>query len=273
MNRVISNWKNPLEFVMPSGEFIKNFRGRQSFSFSNSEFRDEAFEQFGLKNVETEPMYQNFIGNHFLEGAYTHLHRDKAPEGKCHVRVNWMIKKPPQGGNPVLANRVYPVNEGDLWICFASEEFHASTPIFGGERVICSFGGLVDRQEALKLKESICMSQPDIKIGCVANLYSRMMHFRKAGDIEEGHAHQFDHLTLLAKGKLKVTVDGKTTEFVAPHMIYIHKDKFHVLEALTDETVAYCIHALRDKETNDILDPDMIPEGVDPLLYADRIAN
>jgi quercetin dioxygenase-like cupin family protein len=108
----------------------------------------------------------------------------------------------------------------------------------------------------------------EIKIGCVANLFSRMMHFRKAGDIEVGHKHQFDHLTLLAKGKLKVTVEGVVTDFTAPNMIYIHKDKIHELEALTDETVAYCIHALRDKETNDILDPSMIPNGVLPISIA-----
>lgn len=110
---------------------------------------------------------------------------------------------------------------------------------------------------------------PEIKIGCVANLYSRMMHFRKAGDIEIGHTHQFDHLTLLAKGKLKVTVEGQVTEFTAPHMIYIHKDKVHELEALVDETVAYCIHALRDgDEVEDIIDPSMVPAGVDVRTMA-----
>jgi hypothetical protein len=107
---------------------------------------------------------------------------------------------------------------------------------------------------------------PAIQIGCVANLYSRMMHFRKAGDIEIGHTHQFDHLTLLAKGKLKVTVEGVATEFTAPHMIYIRADKVHELVALADETVAYCIHALRDGNgVDDIIDPSMIPEGVSAL--------
>jgi quercetin dioxygenase-like cupin family protein len=112
------------------------------------------------------------------------------------------------------------------------------------------------------------MSQPTVHLGCVANLFSRMMHFAKAGDIEMGHTHQFDHLTLLAKGKLKVTVEGTASEFTAPHMIYIHKDKRHELQALTDDTVAYCIHALRDKDTGGILDPSMIPAGVDPLSMA-----
>lgn len=112
------------------------------------------------------------------------------------------------------------------------------------------------------------MESPEIKIGYVANLWSRMMHFKKAGDTEIGHTHQFDHLTLLAKGKLKVTVDGVVTEFTAPHMIYIKADKVHELEAMTDETVAYCIHALRDKDTSEILDPSMIPDGVNPLSIA-----
>lgn len=115
------------------------------------------------------------------------------------------------------------------------------------------------------------MTSPLVHIGCVANLYSRMMYFRKAGDIEIGHAHQFDHLTLLAKGKLKITVEGQVTEFTAPHMIYIHKDKIHELVAMVDDTVAYCIHALRDKENNEILDPSMIPAGVNPLSLAGPI--
>lgn len=115
------------------------------------------------------------------------------------------------------------------------------------------------------------MSQPIVHIGCVANLFSRMMRFEKAGDTEIGHMHQFDHLTLLAKGKLKVTVEGQVTEFTAPHMIYIHKDKVHELEALADETVAYCIHALRDKDSGDILDPSMIPAGGSPLSMAQPV--
>jgi quercetin dioxygenase-like cupin family protein len=100
-----------------------------------------------------------------------------------------------------------------------------------------------------------------------------MMHFKQAGNMEMGHMHQFDHLTLLAKGKLKVTVEGVATEFTAPHMIYIRADKVHELVALADETVAYCIHALRDKENNDILDPSMIPAGVNPLSMAGQICS
>jgi quercetin dioxygenase-like cupin family protein len=107
------------------------------------------------------------------------------------------------------------------------------------------------------------MAFPIIKLGCVANLFTRQMHFLKSGDIEYGHTHQFDHLTLLSAGKLQVTVDGKATDFIAPQMIYIAKDKVHELVALEDNTVTYCIHALRFGENvEDIIDPEMVPEGV-----------
>lgn len=116
------------------------------------------------------------------------------------------------------------------------------------------------------------MNNPEVQIGCVANLYARAMVFKQSGDVEQGHTHSFDHLTLLATGKLQVTVDGRTTVFSAPHMIYINKDKMHELVALEDNTIAYCIHALRDKETHDILDPSMIPEGVHPTTLSVPIA-
>lgn len=114
-----------------------------------------------------------------------------------------------------------------------------------------------------------------VKLGCVANLYTRQMHFENSGDIENGHTHPFDHLTLLASGSLKVIVNEKITEFKAPHMIYIRAELEHQLMALEDNTVAYCIHALRYGDgIGDILTPEMIPNGVDardiskPVVFA-----
>ena len=113
------------------------------------------------------------------------------------------------------------------------------------------------------------LKEPEISIGCVANLFSRQMHFKSKGDIEHGHTHPFDHLTLLASGSLRVIVKDKETDFKAPHMIYIKAEEQHELVALEDNTVAFCIHALRNGDgVDDILDPKMIPEGVNPLLLA-----
>jgi hypothetical protein len=103
--------------------------------------------------------------------------------------------------------------------------------------------------------------RPEIKILAISNVYARLMNFVKAGDVEEGHFHSYDHGTLLSKGKLLVQkyndkmelADSK--EFTAPSFIFIAKDKMHKLTSLEDDTVVTCIHALRDMNDT-IVDPD-----------------
>lgn len=116
------------------------------------------------------------------------------------------------------------------------------------------------------------MANPHSSISCVANLFCKQMFFAKTGDIEHGHCHAFDHTTLLGHGSLMVKVNGKSTEFKAPQMIFIKANLEHEITALEDNTVAYCIHALRDGDgVDDILDPAGIPDGVNPLSVAKNL--
>ena len=111
------------------------------------------------------------------------------------------------------------------------------------------------------------MACPDAKISIVANTWVKQMHFISAGDKNEGHKHVFDHQTLLAKGRVNVNVNGKNTEFIAPHIIFIGAGYEHEITALEDDTVVFCIHALRDGENEgDIIDPSDVPNGVMPLI-------
>lgn len=106
------------------------------------------------------------------------------------------------------------------------------------------------------------MAEPQKLIGVCANIHTRMLHFLRAGDKIVGHKHTFDHLTLLASGSLRVVVDGVVSEFNAPHLIWIDKDKIHELTALEDNTVAACINGIRDGDgVADLIDPSMIPLG------------
>ena len=108
------------------------------------------------------------------------------------------------------------------------------------------------------------MKEPTVQIGCVSNVYIRMMHFHNAGDVEHGHTHGFDHVSFLTKGSVKMLVEGVEKTFTAPHMILVKKEFEHEITALEPDTILCCIHALRDNDTGDILDPDQIPYDDNP---------
>jgi quercetin dioxygenase-like cupin family protein len=95
----------------------------------------------------------------------------------------------------------------------------------------------------------------------VSGVWCKQMHFLTTGTTMPGHLHTHNHTTLLSRGKLRVTVNDASTDFTAPHMIFIHKDHVHELQALEDDTLAYCIHAIRDDDSGDIIDDLDIPAG------------
>lgn len=115
------------------------------------------------------------------------------------------------------------------------------------------------------------MSRPEVQLMAVSNVFSRLMHFVKKGDIEQGHQHIYDHGTLLSSGSVLVEMlddEGNivsSKEFIAPSFIFIRKEHNHRLTALEDNTVCACIHALRDVEDN-LIDPDFL---VEPVHYGD----
>lgn len=151
INRVVRGWLG--DKVLPPmpdfSKFIVNQtgRGRRFYRMSDLTHWNSAFSAFGLHPEKLEPVYQNFYGNHFEDGAFTSEHTDSSPQGFVHVRCNVLLKKPESGGLPKVGDNVLNVIVGDLWIVFASEEVHGSTPIKGGDRLIYSFGALVKKYE------------------------------------------------------------------------------------------------------------------------------
>jgi len=119
-----------------------------------------AFAQFGIRTIFEEPMFGNFIGNNYADGAFVHPHKDFAPEGFHHVRCNLALEMPTDGGNPLLDGKEIEVKRGDMWICFASIEEHSTTPVIGGERLVLSMGALVEEGTANKLHETINSVRP-----------------------------------------------------------------------------------------------------------------
>lgn len=151
--RIIKNWKYATAIIPAVDGFVTNNAGsgRRFAVCNNPQYRDEAFKEFGLTPDLEEPIYKNFTGNHYLEGAFVHEHSDPAPDGYEHVRCNLMIKKPISGGMPVIDGEELVIDEGDLWLCLASLEKHSSTPISGGERITFSFGALINKHNVEKI--------------------------------------------------------------------------------------------------------------------------
>ena len=106
------------------------------------------------------------------------------------------------------------------------------------------------------------INQPKIKLAQVHGLFTRMMHFADAGDIEIGHKHQFDHATLVAYGSVLVRCKGKETVFKAPELIWIAAELEHELVAQQANTVCVCLHTT-ESASSPIVSPDMIPSGAE----------
>lgn len=104
-------------------------------------------------------------------------------------------------------------------------------------------------------------------ISIVSNCWVKQMKFEKAGHRHKGHSHTFDHQSLLAAGSVECNVNGAVSVHTAPTIIYIRAGLTHGFKALEDNTVMYCVHPLRDGErVEDIIAPEMVPNGVMPLI-------
>jgi len=85
------------------------------------------------------------------------------------------------------------------------------------------------------------------ELGYFGNIWVRQHVLERKGDKAPGHKHFFDHVTLLTKGKVEVTVEGKEPkQFTAPTFIIIKKEQEHKIVALEDDTIYYCVFALRN---------------------------
>lgn len=108
----------------------------------------------------------------------------------------------------------------------------------------------------------------------VGNVWVKQNHLQRAGDANEGHKHHFDHVSLLAKGKVRVEIAGfEPKEFTAPTFIVIKKEHNHRFVALEDDTLWYCVFALRDVdgEVTDFYSGDNSPYGSADSSEYDRL--
>lgn len=84
----------------------------------------------------------------------------------------------------------------------------------------------------------------------VGNVLAKQMVL-KEGEACIGHAHHYDHMTLLAQGVLQVVIEDKSEIYIAPIAIEVKAGIHHALIALED-SIAYCIHDVSELDPEDL---------------------
>lgn len=103
-------------------------------------------------------------------------------------------------------------------------------------------------------------------IGYIGNVWIRVHKFASVGEVHAGHKHTFDHVSFLMKGRARVTVEGRSTDYSAVNFIKIDKDLNHEIVALEDGTEWWCVFAVRD-DNGEVA--EVVNESQhDPLFFA-----
>lgn len=115
--------------------------------------------------------------------------------------------------------------------------------------------------EDLRMKASTLAGKWDEanQIGYYGSTFIRIHKMPSAGDVHEGHQHNFDHVSIVAQGGIRVRwrkyKDGNPNdellamgekEFMAPTFAIIDKELWHEVTAIEDGTVWMCVYALPD---------------------------
>lgn len=111
------------------------------------------------------------------------------------------------------------------------------------------------------------MSNPITDLKIVDNVFVKLHHFLHKGDTHNGHAHTFDHITLLAAGAVKMVHDKGEQDFTAPHLIVTPKGVVHQFIAKEPNTIFCCIHAIRDgSDVDSVASQNITPEQAFELM-------
>ena len=85
-----------------------------------------------------------------------------------------------------------------------------------------------------------------------SGVYAKQM-FMPKGYVAYSHAHNYNHLSILAKGRVIVKTDDYNKEYVAPACLTIEANIHHQIESLED-CVWFCIHATDETDESKIDD-------------------
>jgi hypothetical protein len=94
----------------------------------------------------------------------------------------------------------------------------------------------------------------------INNLLVKMFFYTEIGDVNPGggHKHTFDHITLLARGSLRLDTDAGQEIHIAPKLFVTKSGVQHKFTALEQNTVMCCVVPIRDGDgVDDVAHPEI----------------
>lgn len=93
------------------------------------------------------------------------------------------------------------------------------------------------------------------------NVYVKKMSFPEKDTVYCGHHHDYDHVTMVTKGRVRVKflavpeagIDEEVKEYSAVETFVTRSFREHEITTLEPETVVCCIHAIREENGNPVV--------------------
>ena len=87
-------------------------------------------------------------------------------------------------------------------------------------------------------------------------VYAKEMTLATLDDCMHQHQHHYDHMSILASGKIILDVDGVKTEHTAPAVVHIAAHKRHWIVPVEAPVKWFCIHR------TDVTDPAAVDDDI-----------
>lgn len=85
----------------------------------------------------------------------------------------------------------------------------------------------------------------DTNLSITDDLFVKWYRIQKADSYVPQHAHEHDHVTVIASGSVDVWIDGiYSGRQIAPASFVIKAGALHTFQTLEDNVVLLCVHAL-----------------------------
>jgi quercetin dioxygenase-like cupin family protein len=103
------------------------------------------------------------------------------------------------------------------------------------------------------------------QIQVVSNLFVKLMTLETPGQKIHGHAHTYDHVTLLSTGSVWMRKEGQEERHDAPKLLVTQAGIEHEFECIEGPALLSCIHAIRDGDLeHEVAEPNIHPQrGMD----------